>query len=203
MFGERPPRHRKHVRLPNFDYSQPGVYFVTSCSSGRRCIFGDVVDGQVQLSGLGALVRDRWLQIPLHHPGVETDAFVVMPNHIHGVLRIVEPSGTDGIARPRAGGPTPRSIGTIVGSFKAGVTRRHRRSGGPASSPIWQRGYHDHVIRIDHALDRVRQYIAANPANWPTDPDNPRRLRHGGATQASPLQDTASWGDDDPAREAP
>ena len=182
-------RWRRPTRLPHFDYSQQGAYFVTICTRNRACLFGEVVDGEMQLNDVGEVAHAIWERIPTHVPLVETDAWVVMPNHVHGVIVIarsdtaVSPNtrtsptagATHASPLPRPSGPPKRSLGAIVGSYKAAVSRRVnvlRRSRG---APIWQRNYYEHVIRDDTALNRIRQYIVENPARWAEDPENPAR----------------------------
>jgi REP element-mobilizing transposase RayT len=161
MTDQPPPPRRKPIRHELRDYAEPGIYFVTICTWNRACLFGRVIDGSMSLSALGQAAHEAWLDIPTHHPGVEIDGFVVMPNHVHGILRI-------GAAPSR--GPSGRgvSLGTIVGSYKASVSRR-----GGGAQRVWQRGYYDHIVRDDRALERIRAYIAANPANWAEDAENP------------------------------
>jgi len=186
-------RQRRRLRLPDYDYTQPGTYFVTTCSFERECLFGQVVDCRMQRSAIGRIAHERWMAIPAHHPGVDIDAFVVMPNHVHGIVRIAairEHGGPDTTpiapSRGSARGPKPQSLGAIVGSFKSAVSRLARRAHERGPDPIWQLDFHDHIIRDDASLERIREYIAANPARWDTDPENPACGRTAGATQASP-----------------
>lgn len=81
--------HRRSIRLRGYDYSRAGLYFVTICTQGRRCLFGDIADGTIQCTAAGEMVRTVWGEIPSHYPGVEIDQFVTMPNHIHGIIVIV------------------------------------------------------------------------------------------------------------------
>jgi REP element-mobilizing transposase RayT len=126
-----------------------------------------------------AAVDEAWRDVPSHHVGVEVDAFIVMPNHVHGVLWIVSndvgaqpvaPEKVEAPPRPRT--VTSGSLGAVVRAFKARVTRD--LTGAGASSPIWQRNYYEHVIRSERALNRIRQYIIDNPTKWDMDPENPR-----------------------------
>jgi REP element-mobilizing transposase RayT len=187
-----PLLQRKRLRLHGYDYTEPGAYFVTICVSDRSCLFGDIVEGSVRLSELGRIVHERWIALPQHHRFFELDAFVVMPNHVHGVLNLLadadrgRASTTVMSAAHRRHGAACDSLGSVVGSFKAAVTRAARRQGALGMRRLWQQGFYEHVVRNDFALNRIRQYIAANPGNWSSDPENPRRTA--GATQASPLQ---------------
>ena len=124
-----------------------------------------------------------WEQSPTHFPLVETDAWVVMPNHVHGVILI---AGSDTAVSPNAGathasplqrpsGPPKHSLGAIVGSYKSATSRRINELRHSRGVPVWQRNYYDHVIRDAKALNHIRQYIAENPARWADDPENPDR----------------------------
>jgi REP element-mobilizing transposase RayT len=186
---------RKPLRLRGYDYAEPGTYFVTVTTHDRICWFGEVVNGGMRLTEIGHVVHEEWSAIPDRRTGVELDAFVVMPNHVHGVVRILSNArGEASLAPTRAAAGASRgSLGSIVGSFKAGVSRRVSRMRSSDRVVLWQSGYHDHIVRTEGELDRIRAYIAANPANWPVDPENADRTA--GATQASPPQgqDEEAW----------
>jgi putative transposase len=156
-------RRRRSIRLKGYDYGQEGAYFVTICTHNRECTFGDVDDGEMRLSEYGVLVHDEWLRTAHLRPGVETDAFVIMPNHLHGVIFITEDRGvwqyapTDALADPRwaffpyAPAGTCRSpsqtIGAVVRGFKAASTRRINEVRHTPGTHVWQRNYYEHVIR--------------------------------------------------------
>lgn len=173
---------RRLIRLRQYDYGQAGAYFVTTCTHERICLFGEVASATMQLNRAGTIVRDCWRAIPDHFAGVELDEFVVMPNHVHGIIIIMDPVGATHAsplpihASPlpsRSAGPTRRSIGAIVGSFKAAASNRINRMRSTPGASVWQRNYHEHVIRNPESLERLRSYISGNPACWPGDPDNP------------------------------
>lgn len=156
---------RRHLRLPQYDYSSAGAYFVTCCVHGRRCILGDIVDDRMQLNANGRIVAECWMAISKHFTGVTIDAFVVMPNHLHGIV-VIEAEQKARHASPlRDGGTT---LGAIVGSFKSAVSRQL-----PEVKPLWQRGYYEHVIRSEHSLRQIREYIVNNPKQWALDRENP------------------------------
>jgi REP element-mobilizing transposase RayT len=134
---------RKRTRLAGFDYASQGAYFVTVCARRRGTVFGDVHDGAVCLNARGLVVAEALDAIPDRHE-VRLDASLVMPDHVHAIVVL------------RRGRET---LSAVVGSFKARVTRRLRRS-------VWQRGFYDHVIRDEADLERVREYIETNPARW-------------------------------------
>ena len=160
---------RKWPRLRSFDYGQEGFYFITVCAFRRRCLFGVAARGGVDLSAVGEMVARCWLAIPEHAPQAVLDAFVVMPNHIHGIVAIV--GGSDG-GMERAG---KTAIPTIVGGFKAAVTKEVRAMEGFASTRLWQSRYYEHVIRSEASLRDIRQYIVDNPLKWDLDVENPER----------------------------
>src|SRR5882724_7742579 len=145
---------RKKLRLVDFDYSTPGYYFVTVCVSARRCILGDVDESRASLHDLGQLVSEVLQRTPQRHPNVRLDAFVVMPNHLHALLEL---AGTE------------VSLPAVMGAFKSLSTNAARGAGMIADAKLWQRGFHDHVVRDDAGLDRLREYIANNPLKWHLD----------------------------------
>ncbi|MBR4878005.1 MAG: transposase [Rhodocyclaceae bacterium] len=160
--------HRRSIRLKNHDYAQPGAYFVTICTHNRACVFGDVVDGVMILNGAGALVWDEWLRLTARFPHLLPDAFVVMPNHLHGILAHA------GRVHPEAGGHVP-TVGEMVRTFKAATARQIRQHG--FDTFAWQRNYYEHVIRNEASLQGVREYIQNNPLQWALDSENPTNIR--------------------------
>jgi REP element-mobilizing transposase RayT len=176
--------HRRSILLPGYDYAQAGGYYVTICAHYRRCLFGEVVAGRVRLGKLGEIVREEWLRACEVRPGVKPDAWVVMPNHVHGVV-IVGAHGNAPLPlgrrwpegeRAHCCAPLrrpPRSLGALISGFKGAVTRRVARSLGSRSLPVWQRGYYEHVVRDDGDLEGIRQYIGENPKRWAEDRENP------------------------------
>ena len=189
-------RRRRSIRLPGYDYTQPGAYFVIICAHERQHLFGDVVDGQMRLSSAGRVVDWYWRRLPQHFPHVRLDAHVVMPNHAHVILWIVDAVGathsptisgqmvnavpTDGpdqtqrvlgnASSPlRPNGPAPGSVGAIIGNFKSVTTRRINKMNHAPGDPVWQRNFYEHIVRNERALHAIRQYIADNPARWHLD----------------------------------
>lgn len=159
---------RRSMRLGNYDYRRSGVYFVTLCTYRFAHVFGQIVDGNVELNDLGRLVEEEWTRTALIRPSVDTDLFVVMPNHLHGLLFLRETTPSDGVS---SGAATLRanSLGSIIGQFKSIVTKRSRSLAVPPGGPIWKRNYYDHIVRNQPSLDRIRRYIIANPARWQED----------------------------------
>jgi len=193
--------HRRSIRLPGYDYTQAGAYFVTVVTHQRECLFGDVVDGAMHLNACGDVALTCWRDIPRHFPSVQLDAMVVMPNHVHGVLWIVDELNGDAIvtataataatvgaqhAAPLQLQPTPRpmprypgvtsgSLAAVVRSYKSAVTKSINAVRGAAGDPIWQRNYYEHIIRDEPSLNRIRHYIDENPSQWAFDDENPQQ----------------------------
>jgi len=162
---------RKNIRLKDYDYSSAGAYMVTICANGRITpVFGTLSNGKIELSEIGRVTEKAWLKIPEHFPGVSLDEWIIMPDHVHGILLF---SGEACLAPTTAS--TDRKLpglGAVVGSFKSAVTREARNCG-VSRGPFWQRGYYEHVIRDEAELDRVRDYILTNPLRWFLDRENP------------------------------
>jgi putative transposase len=145
--------HRRSIRLRRADYSEAGAYFVTICAAGRRDIFGKIDDGRTTLSALGEIVRAFWVQIPAHFPVASLKEFVVMPNHLHGIIglvvgaRYIVPLDQRARTPEQFQKPVKGSIPTIVRTFKAAVTRRAKKGLGIGSDDVWQRNYFERVLR--------------------------------------------------------
>jgi putative transposase len=172
--------HRRSTRLPGYDYARAGAYSVTVCTWGKKCMFGDVVDGTMRLNGVGRMVETVWRSLPDRFPAMGLDEFVVMPNHVHGVIVLdhVHHSAVQAtIVGTSLAGARP-TLGQIVGAFKSISTVKCLRQikGGdlpPSSGRLWQRNYYEHVIRDEDSLNRIRQYILENVVKWAEDPENP------------------------------
>jgi REP element-mobilizing transposase RayT len=171
--------NRRSIRLRGYDYSKVGAYFVTICAQNRTCLFGEIVDGGMRLNDAGQMVQLVWNEMPAFYPGVETDEFVVMPNHIHGIIILVgaAPRGRPVLGQARGPAPT-MSLGDVVQRFKTMTTKRYadavKQSGwSPFSGRLWQRNYYEHIVRNDDELNRIREYIVNNPLQWALDRDNP------------------------------
>ena len=178
-----PHRHRRQsIRLKDYDYSQPGKYFVNISTRNRECIFGGVRDAEVELSPLGRIATEDWMSMPHHYQHISIDCFRVMPNHLHGIIIIKEyqqdmanhvPTKRGPVTKRVFGKPISDSLSTILGSYKSGVTRRAHELGSVKSGSIWQSRFFDHIIRDDRSLYFIRQYIELNPLFWEFDIDNP------------------------------
>ena len=166
---------RSSTRLRGFDYSGEGAYFITLCTHGRKCLFGEIVRDAMVLSCYGRIVEEEWLRTSELRAEAQLDAFVVMPNHIHGVVLfddayVIKPQRAHGHAPLRR---RPRSLGAMVGGFKAAATKRINSLRRTPGVPVWQRNYFDHVVRNEQDLGRVREYIVNNPLRWAQDENNP------------------------------
>ena len=182
--------HRRSIRLPDYDYAANGAYFITICTHIKAYLFGDIVDGVMNMNAWGQIVEEEWQKTGLQRPYIELDAFVVMPNHFHAILIIDHasndatrrgmmhhapaktlPSQTNHEATSQArqfSKPLPESLGSIVGTFKAAVTRNINRLRTDIS-PIWQRNYYEHIIRDNERYEFIRAYIETNLQRWAED----------------------------------
>jgi len=166
-------QHRRSIRLRGHDYTQIGAYFLTLCTWKRRCLLGEIREGQMRLNAAGKTVECCWLEVPSHFGKLGIDSFVVMPNHLHAIVHIVRATHGSPLQENRARGPASGSIGALIPTFKATTAMRINRLAGTSGSPVWQRNFYDRVIRSEWELTRIRRYIADNPARWMNDPENP------------------------------
>ena len=161
--GQR--RRKNRLRLEGYDYSDAGAYFVTVVTQGRVCLFGDVVDGEMRLNEAGEVVRQGWQSLAGRYGHVGLDAYVVMPNHLHGVV-VLDDGGSESLE-------LRKPLGRLIGSFKTITTQRVNDILGTRDRRLWQRNFYEHVVRDEEDLDRIRDYIAGNPAGWDKDEENP------------------------------
>ena len=209
--GDAPKRQRRSIRLQGYDYTRQGAYFVTICTRNRACLLGHIVEGRMHLSEAGRLAQVAWEDLPHHYPHVQIDVWVIMPNHMHGIVILTEAQATDddmrvgaisktdvgaisktdvgadpktdvgAISKTDVGAglkpaptiPTHHGLSEIVRAFKTFSARRINALHNTVGTPFWQRNYYEHIIRNQSALDRIRQYIADNPARWSEDLENP------------------------------
>jgi putative transposase len=167
--------HRRSIRLKGFDYSCPGDYFITVCVIKKELFFGKIVDHQMILNEIGELVKQEWLNTQKIRENIVCDEFVVMPNHIHGILRLnYDCRGT----LPRAhsiekfGKPLSNSVPTIIRLFKSTSTKQINSLRGIPGTIIWQRNYYEHVIRNEVELMQIRKYVKSNPLHWQEDEES-------------------------------
>ena len=175
--------HRLSIRLKEYDYSQAGAYFVTVCAWNRECLFGEISQGKVNYSEAGKVVTDVWNKLPERYPSIELDEFVIMPNHIHGIVILNTTVGA-GLALPgmrhkqKGAASSAPTLGDIMRTFKSisavTMNRRLDRTG----VPVWQRNYYERIIRDENELYAIREYIRYNPLKWDEDVDNPLNINH-------------------------
>jgi putative transposase len=168
---------RQSTRLPGYDYSQEGAYFVTICTDKHQLLFGNVSNGVMLLNPYGEIAQTCWMEITQHFSNVELSAFVIMPNHLHGILVTKDIFWNKELSHPINlseifGKPVSTSLPTIIRSYKSAVTRLINMRPGTKISTIWQRGYYEHVIRSEDDMFQIGQYILGNPAKWETDREN-------------------------------
>jgi REP element-mobilizing transposase RayT len=164
MIAKGPDRpQRRSIRLRGYDYAQAGAYFVTICTHQREPWLGAIADGVLQPSAAGEIAGAVWAGLTQRFPTIALDQFVVMPNHLHGIILLGQTATSPG--------QRPPAVGEIVRVFKAAAAWRIRQAANAAFG--WQRNYYEHIIRDDDALARIRQYIHDNPARWSEDPENP------------------------------
>jgi len=158
--------NRRSIRLKEYDYSRPGAYFITICTHNREPLFGSIINSEMKSNLYGVFVSKRWNNLPRYYHHLETNAFVIMPNHIHGILVIKSDSRKMIKGQP---------ISEIVRDFKTFSSRRINEVRGMSGTPIWQRNYWEHIIRNDDSFKRIYDYILTNPLRWHLDKENPYR----------------------------
>ena len=163
---------RRSIRLKGYDYSKAGAYFVTICTRNRQCLFGDIADGKMVLNDVGQMVCKAWEWLATQYDYVELYEWVIMPNHMHGIIVIAD--GRGGSRTAPTGNRKP--VGRLVGAFKTVSTKRINRLHGTPGAKLWQRNYYERIIRNDAELNRIREYIAGNPRRWDMDRENPERV---------------------------
>ena len=178
--------NRRSTRLKAYDYSKAGAYFVTIVTQDRLCLFGDVIEDEMHVNQAGAMVSKVWEELPERFPTIGLDSFVVMPNHVHGIIVVrqrvgVPLVGTQGDA-DRATTRVAPTLGDVVGALKSIATVRYAQGvkagmWSPFRERLWQRNYYEHVIRNESELNRAREYIAGNPGLWDRDRENPAACR--------------------------
>jgi putative transposase len=193
--------HRQSIRLPGYDYSQPGIYFLTLCVHERQCLFGEIANGEMHRSAIGEIVVEEWLKSAQMRSELRLDQWVLMPNHLHGIVSIrreVTVEGERAHSRvplqgerahsrvplqesSQAKGPPPRraqSISSFVAGFKSAARSKINRLRGTPLQPVWQANFFEHVVRDNRSLQAIREYIFTNPSRWDADRENP----HGDGT---------------------
>jgi REP-associated tyrosine transposase len=159
--------HRRSIRLKEYDYSQSGAYFVTVCAWKEECLFGEIKNGEMLLNKYGGIVRNCWDDLPNHYQHAQLDEFVIMPNHVHGIIVLKVGAGFKPAPTKQYGLPE------IVRAFKAFSSRRINDIRDTCGISIWQRNYYERIIRGEKDLHSIREYIRYNPLKWEEDEENP------------------------------
>lgn len=160
---------RRNLRLQGYDYSWQGAYFVTLCTRDKQSLFGQIINSTMKLNPFGEVVESVWKEIPLHYPQINNQVFIVMPNHVHGIVTInqVERAGSK---------PAPTktySLSEIIRAFKTYSSRRINELRNSQGTSVWQRSYYERVIRTENDYYQIGEYIFYNPSKWEEDPENP------------------------------
>ena len=151
---------RKNIRLPYYDYTSGGMYFITICTRHREAFFGTITDGELILNDAGAMVKHTWQTIPDRFPSVYLHEYIIMPNHFHAILEIDHATSTQ--------------LGDIIGAFKSISTNYYihgvrKQNWKPFEKRLWQRNYYEHVIRNEKSYLTLTEYIQNNPLSWKED----------------------------------
>ena len=160
---------RRSIRLPGYDYRQAGVYFVTLCAYQHTSLFGSINEGDMILNELGEIVAEEWQRVAKLRRNVKLDLFVVMPNHMHGLVIIETRQDCNSVRTVPASGEMPSdtlkagSLGAIIGQFKLTVARQANFRHLHPYKQIWQRNYYEHIVRGEESLNDIRRYIIQNP----------------------------------------
>lgn len=159
---------RKSIRLPEYDYSLAGMYFITVSSHQMRPIFGSINNHSISLSKIGKIVKAEWERTALLRPYVKLDDYVIMPNHFHGIIALNHRTDTARRVHTKEefSSPAKGSIPTIIRAFKSAVTKAVHQAGLLVGEPVWRQRFYEHVIRNEKDLERIREYIIRNPENW-------------------------------------
>jgi len=167
-------RHeRKVIRLRNFDYRSESSHFVTICTGNRECYFGKIMNGEIEYSAIGLIAKQFWICIPDHFPHAVLDAFVIMPNHVHGIIDIrtchdEKIRTCHGMSLfNKFGRPVAGSVSMVINHYKSAVKRWCNKNG--YESFIWQSRFYDHIINDEKGMNTIRKYIRNNPWNWTGD----------------------------------
>jgi REP element-mobilizing transposase RayT len=173
-------RHRRSIRRREYDYSLAGAYFVTICIRNRECLLGEICNNTAYLSSIGNIVKKSWLKIPGHFKDVRLDRFVIMPNHLHGIIIIQRKPSKDTDIISEVDSNSKRralDLGQIVAYFKYQTTKIINKINKTPGSPLWQRNYYEHIIRDEEEMKKYCKYINENPKNWDTDKENPINVK--------------------------
>lgn len=167
--------HRQSHRLRYYNYSREGIYFVTICTRDRQCLFGEISEVTMKLSEMGKIAEKCWNDIPKHFPHMVLDDYIVMPNHIHGIIIINQSLKKGECYSPLQLRGTSKTIGSAIRGFKIGVTQWARKN--TTLNDVWQRNYYEHVVRNDLSFYQIKEYILHNPEKWSQDKLHPSNIQ--------------------------
>ena len=192
MIYDPKKHHRRSIRLKGYDYSKPGMYYVTIVTHNHKCFFGKIENGKMILNEYGEIAQQCWTEITRRFPNIEIDEYIIMPDHIHAIIKItnppvgttlaVVPDKTDGAVVPdkiinnfgtytdtNITDTKPPSLGDIVGAYKSIVSNKCLlvfKQKNQYMGKLWQRNYYEHIIKNNTRLGRIRKYIINNSVNW-------------------------------------
>lgn len=193
MSKYNPDIHRRRsIRLKGYDYSRAGLYFITICIQGKKCLFGNIENGEMILNDFGTVAHQQWEKLQERFINFELDVYQIMPNHMHGIISLTHPVVVGGgftpipnnydiqsqSGQPQGIAPTNTTIGNIVGAYKSLVANeclkifKQKWVGMypvPLMGKLWQRNYYEHIIRNEQAYQDIAEYITNNPKNWEGD----------------------------------
>ncbi len=179
MYFDPEKYHRRSIRLFGYDYREVGYYFITICTENRLCLFGEIKNNEMILNNLGKIVEEEWKKSEMIRAEIELDAFVIMPNHVHGIVRIKNDGrnvGANGRSPLHRDDDKfrmkPKSISSFISGFKSIAAKRINIFRDTPGSPVWQRNYYEHIIREENDYNNIRQYIMLNPLMWDRDKNN-------------------------------
>ena len=155
----------RSLRLQNWDYSANAAYFITICTQNNEHFFGLVKNNQMELSAIGQIAHDCWLEIPQHFSFVSLDRFIIMPNHLHGII-FIKKDNNQRAKHKNQFGPQSQNLASVVRGFKAGVTTQARKINTHFS---WHNNYYENIIRNRSMLENLSLYTLNNPKTWPND----------------------------------
>jgi putative transposase len=167
--------HRRSIRLPGYDYSRAGGYYVTIVAWQRECLFGEVVDGEMVLNDFGQIAAKTWQWLQTQYPYVELGTSIVMPNHFHGIIILHDDDRRDDSRIVPTDGPKRKPLGRLIGAFKTVSTKNINLLRHTEGQVVWQRNYYEHIIRSEKEMKTIWDYIEGNPARWEKDNENPSR----------------------------
>ena len=180
--------HRRSTRIKGYDYSQAGLYFITLCTYKRICLFGEIINMKMVLNEYGRIAEEELIKTSKMRPNIKLEAFIIMPNHIHGIIEIKGGRGTTHCDKgmtphvrgtmhrahmeERFGKPTSNTIPTIIRGYKSSVTKQINTMRKQHGVPVWQRNYYEHIIRNEKMHQQISEYIRNNPLQWADDKYN-------------------------------